>query len=363
MPHPRPGESQKDFMGRCMGSAEARGSFPDASQRAAVCHSFWRRKKVHKAACCALCAKQDIPEVQAVIRLVNKPIQRELRDIAIQVIADLFERLDDYSDDLGAADVDALVQAGRDRPEVLAAILASLLKVVEEHYGALVSGKLRRQVDYSIDALFDFGAADVGFPFEGPRVDYLRAAALAQLDLMTRQTVTKGLPEVRGLIQTYLTVRSARQSRPALLEAAQDTGISREALIARLERLLVPQTAVEASVDAWAYLWSGISSTEAAFAGGVRAFQAVAVVDKDTTKFCRWVNGRIIPLARAKPQIDAIARNALAGDAAELEALWPFIDPEIARSGNELQFEKFFRRVGLPPYHFRCRTRPRPITV
>jgi len=42
MPDPRPGESESDFVSRCMGDDEARSTFPDQAQRAAFCHSRWR---------------------------------------------------------------------------------------------------------------------------------------------------------------------------------------------------------------------------------------------------------------------------------------------------------------------------------
>lgn len=45
MPSPNKGESQSDFISRCMSSDEARGDFPDAKQRAAFCYSQWRKKK------------------------------------------------------------------------------------------------------------------------------------------------------------------------------------------------------------------------------------------------------------------------------------------------------------------------------
>lgn len=46
MPLPNPGnqESEKDFIARCMGDAVMNEEFPDAKQRAAVCHTQWRDK-------------------------------------------------------------------------------------------------------------------------------------------------------------------------------------------------------------------------------------------------------------------------------------------------------------------------------
>lgn len=48
MPHPTKGESQSEFVGRFMGSAEAKKSFPKQSQRAAVAYSMWRHRKLAK---------------------------------------------------------------------------------------------------------------------------------------------------------------------------------------------------------------------------------------------------------------------------------------------------------------------------
>ena len=43
MPKPRPGETHDDFMGRCMGDAEAIRDFPTRAQRAAFCNSMSRQ--------------------------------------------------------------------------------------------------------------------------------------------------------------------------------------------------------------------------------------------------------------------------------------------------------------------------------
>jgi len=44
LPKPNSGESQDDFMARCMASPVMNDEYPDNSQRAAVCHSQWRRR-------------------------------------------------------------------------------------------------------------------------------------------------------------------------------------------------------------------------------------------------------------------------------------------------------------------------------
>lgn len=324
-------------------------------------------KHFHVAAC-ALCAKASIPEVEAVIRLLDPFVQRELRQIAQAVYAELLARLDAFSDDLGAADVDALVQAGRDRNEVLAAILAALLAVFEQGYGAFVSGEFRERVEDGVDALFAFAAREVGFPFEGARAELLRQAAVSQLDLMLRETVTNQGVELRSLLETYLTTAGPRaEAAGALSAAAGDSGLDRAGFETSLAQILAPEPQATTTLDAWAYLWQNVAAVEAAAAGGIRAFEAIAVGGKlgdgRTTKFCRWVHGRIIPLSRIRPQIEAVSRASLEGRGAALRRAWPFLAPEIAFGGNELQFETFFRGAGLPPYHFRCRTKARPIRI
>jgi hypothetical protein len=44
MPSPRKGESQNDFISRCMSSDESQNSFPNQKQRSAFCHSQWTNK-------------------------------------------------------------------------------------------------------------------------------------------------------------------------------------------------------------------------------------------------------------------------------------------------------------------------------
>jgi len=46
MPEPRAGESEEDFIDRCMGDSVMVEDFPDNNQRAAICHRQWRKKGV-----------------------------------------------------------------------------------------------------------------------------------------------------------------------------------------------------------------------------------------------------------------------------------------------------------------------------
>lgn len=48
IPNKKKGESQQDFVSRCMGNKTMLSEFPDQKQRAAVCYSKWRRSKGEK---------------------------------------------------------------------------------------------------------------------------------------------------------------------------------------------------------------------------------------------------------------------------------------------------------------------------
>lgn len=45
MPYPHKGESQSDYISRCMADSGMRTEFPDQKQRAAVCHAYWDKRK------------------------------------------------------------------------------------------------------------------------------------------------------------------------------------------------------------------------------------------------------------------------------------------------------------------------------
>jgi hypothetical protein len=45
MPYPTAEETKQEYISKFMKSAEARKSYPDPEQRAAVAYSLWREKK------------------------------------------------------------------------------------------------------------------------------------------------------------------------------------------------------------------------------------------------------------------------------------------------------------------------------
>lgn len=50
IPKPKKGESQKDFISRCMSNDTMNDEYPDQKQRTAVCFQTWRDSKESKTA-------------------------------------------------------------------------------------------------------------------------------------------------------------------------------------------------------------------------------------------------------------------------------------------------------------------------
>jgi hypothetical protein len=83
---------------------------------------------------------------------------------------------------------------------------------------------------------------------------------------------------------------------------------------------------------------------------GIQWVQVRARMDERTTPLCRSLHGRLIPLATVVAQRDKYLEAAGRGHLEAARAAWPMW--ETGRSfGKEIP-----DNVGLPPYHFRCRT-------
>jgi len=79
---------------------------------------------------------------------------------------------------------------------------------------------------------------------------------------------------------------------------------------------------------------------------GSKYIQISAVIDSKTSDICRSMNGRVIEIAHVSSQADALlsAKNV---DEKKKASAWL----------KGAQFGKLPTNFGLPPYHFRCRTR------
>lgn len=95
---------------------------------------------------------------------------------------------------------------------------------------------------------------------------------------------------------------------------------------------------------------------------GVRYVQVKARMDERTTPLCRSLHGRLIRLDNVVAQRDKYLAAAARGNLEAAKAAWPMWDPTtVFKSasccgGHALAKAELPANVGLPPYHFRCRT-------
>lgn len=296
-----------------------------------------------------LCKAADIPEVQAVIRILEARILARLRLIRDDALLELIRRLEAFSDRTGNVDIDLLARLDRRRrEETLVRLLESFESTVVGYYASFISDELRRDVEDGLDELLLFARRDDSLPTlpEEDRQDFILLGTL-ELERLIQSTLDR--EKLRDLIRTYLTTRSARL--PGSPGAGPDAPISREAWLEQVKAVLLPENGVARAVDAWGYRQTNVASFRAGRAAGYQLFQVVAVLDERTTSFCRWAHGRLVPVTRVLAQLNADGPP---------EEVWPFID---RGAKSELAFEKFFRRVGGPPYHFGCRSRLRPVQL
>jgi len=88
-----------------------------------------------------------------------------------------------------------------------------------------------------------------------------------------------------------------------------------------------------------------LAKVERWVSSGIEKAKVVAVMDKQTSSFCRAINGRIIEVSHLNRQANMI-RNAKNIDEKKDATPWQ----------KEPIFGKLPANVGMPPYHFRCRT-------
>lgn len=93
---------------------------------------------------------------------------------------------------------------------------------------------------------------------------------------------------------------------------------------------------------------------------GIEYVKVVAVLDERTTRICRRMHGRVIPVKYLVRQRDRILRAARRGSIEAMRRAQPMItEDEWKRRYERLYTTRELIRngLGLPPYHFRCRTR------
>jgi len=117
MPTPNKGESEADFVSRCMGDPEARSTFPDEEQRAAFCYAQHRKQEA------------VAPEHGGILAL-GKKLGLDLGGMAqlLQTTTKALQRIDAGLEDPGPLGK-ALLQAMERAPESMARALQAVSKV------------------------------------------------------------------------------------------------------------------------------------------------------------------------------------------------------------------------------------------
>lgn len=303
-------------------------------------------------ACCLLC-KADIPEVEAVKRLLEPLIRDRWEEIAILVLVELRRRLA-----LLPAEFPLTRRgiAGRERElELLIRdIVDSLTADIQRAFDLPFDAVTRDAVDEAVLALLGAGGTFSGdLDLSSAQLPIQADVSAQELSVMLSGLLSTQMDSIREILTEALSDQVAR-AIPNALGAPTVT----DQLLARA---LTPSRGLAATIDAWAYGVFNAGVFAAASLDGVIGYRLLTVPDGRRTKFCGYISGRTVPISRVQKQIAAARTAVLRRDLSGLIAAKPFLDSKTAQHGSALEFETFFRRAGLPGYHFGCRTVPKPI--
>lgn len=85
---------------------------------------------------------------------------------------------------------------------------------------------------------------------------------------------------------------------------------------------------------------------------GVRYVEVRAHMDHRTTPICRSLHGRLIPIGHIQTQRDKYLAAIEQGSMERAKQVWPMMEAGMEIGGGKV----LPGTIGLPPYHFRCRT-------
>ncbi len=321
--------------------------------------------------CKAMCCKADIPAVEAVKLLLFHPLKGALQAITLEVLERVNIKLDALETTVGAPDVDLLAGVHVDaRDDTLRQLMASILVGFASGETAFLPRGVENLIRDAASGLLDMGADELGVPRNYPQRGLVQAGLVDELRVMILHLLTARRTDVEQAVSHFLTSSDPRTEKTEIiLSGLPESELPRskeEFDILLALSLLVPGTAegetlvnrrIDTTLDIWAYSAFVAAEVAAAIAARPRVqFVAVALIDAGTTKFCRWVNGRTIPMKAIEREL-ALRRAAVSrGDGAALIAGRKFLSPKAARKGSTKLFANFFRTAGLPQYHIGCRT-------
>lgn len=306
--------------------------------------------------------KQDIPSVQAVIDALY-PI---LETWWLRAIEDALRRGDLMlgretisSASLGA--IDALsgnTPDGRQRFEIEALLSRTYMRLIEDAVSSYPA-EVNEEIQDELDLLLLAAAGHWDLPGGPPSA--FSAALISGANFDIGALVAGRIGSRRGDVQV------------AVQELVRNTmrGLATEEATKKLRELLGLTSMRQwlgFSLDIWAYRWFNLGILEDARKRGYRFFRVINNPpngpDARTTPFCRHIHGSIIDidhaLAQAQSYVDAAADRKY--DA--MKAAWPLLETPAANDTSEgaaERAERTLKRLGLPPYHPKCRTVVEPV--
>lgn len=357
--------NQDTFVRRFLQSEDMRAEFPDPIERREVAEKTYLSLsgdvsdvyEATKLQCCAL-YKMDVPEVQAVIAILMPAFLAHWRSQMTLAVGQAERLLAEQEDFIPTSGIDGLTEA-EDEDRVFLVLLGAFLLGLERAATAPLPDELRALLSRASSGLLDDGASSVGFELSRAQDPLLLTGAIEELRLVIAGRVLTRRDEIRDVGRDFLTNRRARTVRDVAFDSPAELGRARS--LQEWRESLTSVVGIDDTrwlrnvIDVWAYRWYAVAQ----FRAGRQARQAVArasaVLDANTTPFCRWVDGRIISIARAERQIDRHLEAAAEGDIEAVMSNWPLLPASVA-GGAQSGFAGAFRGLGLPPYHFGCRT-------
>jgi len=325
-----------------------------------------RAETVHSFITDCLC-KQDVPEVDAAIVVVQSVAEAHWRGAVQAAVAELEAGLDRLEDDLPTPEVDALSREDEQRRSLLlSSLVASFLVTLRERASAPLSPARQQVVALAGRRLVQAGSAAQGVPLDraAPLAQEALTAAERDLGLLMRGRVDQRVEDVRRHLELFLTNRAARTPAPASPPSALPGAVtSRDSWREQLQTLLGARTNtwLPQTVETWAFRWYNVGG----FLGLTQGGTSVALVavnnppigpDTHTTPFCDYVHGRTISVSRARLQLGRYISAVRDSNIDGMISAWPLLDNKAATKGGPSAFRVRFASLGLPPYHWECRT-------
>ncbi len=305
----------------------------------------------------------DIAEVQAIIALLEPQLLGFWAVIVREALEDLLERLQALDDQLPTSAVDVLVIEDKRRDDLKEELLLAFFLLIESRVVQPPSRGLQRALREGIAELLTDGARSVGatFPTATAAGTLLPPVAEADILMLLRGHLQRSKPELLIHLEDFLENRLAREKIQTVAVEGSISSLNEWIDKARKILSITGETFIPQVVDMWAYRWYSIGAFTGAKTLGVKALRLQNPLDRKTTPFCRWVHGRLISIERAESQIEEYAKAVGKGDLDAAMAAWPMTRFKSSAGIND--FAHRFEELGLPPYHFYCRTVAVPVTV